>query len=185
MSDKQKKKGGFGVIKLLLLMMLIGVAAVIGYGFTLDDVVKIERSVIVDADPRDVHTFVGDLRAWDDWGPWRDDDPDMTYTYSDSTTDVGSKMSWTMKQGSGALWFTKTDRDTGVKYKFQWEDWTPTDGGVRYEEQPDGKTKVTWYMHADMSDSYFGRYFMHVGKGNMTEMFDKGLAKLKTKVEAN
>src|SRR5690606_38039947 len=91
MADKPKK-GGISIIKLLLLAMMLGVAGVVAYGFMLDDVIKVERSIVMDAKPRDVHKFIGDLRAWDDWGTWRDEDPTITYTYTDSTTDVGSKM---------------------------------------------------------------------------------------------
>jgi len=184
--DKKKKKGGGGsVLKLLLLLIVVVVVAFVGYGFTLESKPHFERSVVIKADPDDVHEWVGDLKKWDEWGPWRDEDPNMKYTYSETTTEVGSKMSWTMEQGSGALWITKTDPKTGVSYKFQWEDWEPTDGSVTYTEQEDGTTKVTWSFDADMGMNLFGRYAMHFGREGMEEMFQKGLNKLKIKLESN
>jgi len=181
---KGKKKGGAGsILKLLLLLFVVVVVAVVGYGFTLESKPHFERSVSIKADPDDVHEWVVDLKKWDEWGPWRDDDPTIKYTYSETTNEVGSKMSWTMKDGKGALWITRIEPNKGVWYKFQWEDYEPTDGYVTYAEQEDGTTKVIWAFDADLGNNLIMRYAMHFGRDTMETMFQKGLDKLKTKVE--
>ncbi|MCB9895322.1 MAG: SRPBCC family protein [Planctomycetes bacterium] len=184
--DKKKKKsGGIGsVIKLLLVLIVVAVVAFVGYGFTLPSAYHFERSVVIEGDADDVHEWVGDLKKWDEWGPWRDEDPSMKYTYGESTTQQGDKMSWTGKDGSGSLTFTKVDPEKGIEYSFQWEDWTPNPGAVTYEEMDGGKVKVTWSMNADTGSNIFTKYMMSFGGDMMNEMFDKGLNKLKTKVEA-
>lgn len=183
--DKKKKKsGGIGsIIKLLLVLIVVAVVAFVGYGFTLESKPHFERSVVIKADADDVHEWVGDLKKWDEWGPWRDEDPSIKYTYTDKTDEVDSKMSWTMKDGKGALWITRTDPKNGVWYKFQWEEYEPTDGYVKYEEQEDGNVKVTWAFDSDVGMNLPMRYAMHFGRDAMEDMFQKGLDKLKKKVE--
>lgn len=185
MADKKKKSGGFlRILGMLVVVFVVLVVAVIGYGFTLEKDYHFERSVVIDADTDDIHEYIGDLKKWDEWGPWRDEDPTIEYTYTESTTEPGDHMTWTQEAGAGSLEFTKVDSDTGVEYMFQWEEWDPQPGAVNYEETDDGKVKVTWSM--DSKDTNFvGRYFMTHMSGNMTDMFDKGLSKLKKKVEAN
>jgi hypothetical protein len=183
-ADKKKeKKSGLGsILSLVLLLIVAAVIAVAIYGFSLDTDYHFERSVVVDADTDEVHAWVGDLRQWDKWGPWREQDPTMKYTYGESTTEVGDKMSWTGDDGSGSLTFTGVDPEKGIEYSFQWEDYDPQPGAIRYEETDDGKVKVTWSM--DSKDTPFlMRFIMTHGGDQMNEMFDKGLAKLKQKAE--
>jgi hypothetical protein len=186
-AQEKKKSSLVGRLLKVLLVLVVLVALAVGgiyvYGTTLESKPHIERSIVIEADVDDIHSQVGDLRKWDDWGPWREQDPDMTYTYTDSTTEKGSKMSWDMKDGSGSVKFTKVDPEKGVEYIFTWENWTPTTGGVKYEPQGDGKVKVTWYFDADYSGDVLSRLFIKAGKGDMEKMFDKGLANLKNKVE--
>jgi hypothetical protein len=182
----RKKGGGMPlVVKLMIFgvgVVLMLLAGVLAWGLTLPVDYRFERSIVIDGDSDDVHAWVGDLRKWDEWGPWRDEDPDMKYTYGESTTKAGDKMSWTGKDGSGSLTFTSVDAERGVEYSFQWEDYDPTPGAVTYEEVDDGKVRVTWSMESK-DTPFLTRYFMTFGEGTMNEMFDKGLAKLKTKVE--
>lgn len=185
--DKKKKSTGGSLFKLLIgVVLIVGLAAgaIYVYGTTLEKHQQFERSVVIEGDVDDIHAMVGDLKKWDEWGPWRAADPDIKYTYSDTTTEAGSKMNWTMEEGSGSLEFTKVDEDKGVEYKFQWEEWTPSDGAVTYEQLEDGKVKVTWSFDADMTDSVMGRLALSYGRADMEKMFDDGLKNLKQKVEA-
>lgn len=183
---EQKKKGGGGgsILKLFVLLVLFAVGGVLVWGFTLPKDYKFERSIVIDADIDDVHEWVVDLKKWDEWGPWRAEYPDMTYTYTETTTEVGDKMTFVTKDGTGSLQWTAINPDTGCEYKFQWDDWDPSSGAMRYEETSDGKVKVSWSMESK-DVNFIGRYMMTIMGDGMNEMFDKGLAKLKTKVETN
>lgn len=184
---EQKKKGGGGgsILKVLVLGVLLLVGGVLAWGMTLDTNYHWESSVIVDADKDEVHALAGDLKKWDEWGPWRAQyKDDITYQYSESTTAVGDTMSFTTPDGKGQLKWTEIDEDNGVKYWFQWENYHPMTGGVKYEETDDGKVKVTWY--ADSTETPFiERFIMTLANDTMQEMYDKGTAGLKTKVEAD
>jgi hypothetical protein len=182
--DKKKKKGG-SVLKLLLLLIVVVAVAFVGYGMTLDTKYHFERSVVIKADKDDIHEWVGDIRKWDEWGPWREEDPAMKITYGEKTEGVGASESWEgEKIGKGKLEFTAADPETGIKYKLQISDFPWTSGEVRYEDAPEGATKVTWTFDSEPEVGFFSRYFYTFGGDSMNEMFEKGLSNLKTKVEA-
>ena len=186
MADKKKKGGGGGsILKVLVLGVLLLVGGVLAWGWTLDDKYHWEESVIIDADKDEIHALAGDLKKWDEWGPWREQyKDDITYTYSETTTNVGDTSSFDTPDGKGQLRWTEIDEDKGVKYWFQWEDFHPMTGGIKYDEVEDGKINVTWY--ADSSGTpFFQRYFLTIFGDNMQEMHDKGMAGLKAKAEAD
>lgn len=185
-NKKKQKSGGIGVLKLLVLLFVVVVIAAVGYGLTLEENPHFERSVVIDADKDDIHAMVGDLKQWDKWGPWRDEDPTIKYAYTEKTDEVGSKQTWTAdKIGGGSLWFTKVDPETGVKYKFQYEEFEPSDGSVTYTETEDGKVKVTWAFDAELGWNLPMRFIMDSSRGDMETMFQNGLNKLKKQVENN
>lgn len=184
---EQKKKGGGGgsILKVLVLGVLLVVGGVLAWGMTLDKDYEFKRSVVIDADTDDVHEWVGDLKKWDEWGPWREQyNGDITYEYSETTTNVGDKMTFVTPDGTGMVKWTSVDPDKGVEYQFQWDDYDPMPGAVKYEETEDGKVKVTWSTESK-DTPFIGRYMMTLMGDSMNEMFEKGLAGLKTKVEAN
>jgi hypothetical protein len=133
-----------------------------------------------------VHEWTGDLKKWDEWGPWREQYPDIKYTYTENTTEVGGKSTFVTSDGTGSMTIDKTDPEKGIWFTFTWEDYPPSKGFVTYTKNDDGTTKVTWGMDsADAGMNLMYRYAGHFMRGSMEEMFDKGLGKLKTKVEAN
>lgn len=189
MSKKKKKQGGMGkVLKILVLLFLVIVVApvvgVVAYGFSLPSEYRFERSTVIDADPDEVHEYVGDLSKWEEWGPWKEQDPTIEITASDPSSGVGAKQSWTGESGKGSLVITSTDPDKGVEYDMEFNDHQfDSKGAVRYEETKDGKTKVTWVMYGDNGNNVIARIMTGFMDEDMNKMFDSGLAKLKKKVE--
>jgi hypothetical protein len=171
------------LLKIGAIVLVVLVVGIVVVGFMLDDKPHISSSIVIDATPEEIHEWVGDLRKWDDWGPWREDDPDMTYTYTETTTEVGDRMEWVMNQGTGNVSLTATDPQTGVEYMFQWGDTDPAPGYISYAAIDGGKTEVTWGTNFDVGMNILGRYMMAAFRGVMVNMYDKGLSSLKDKVE--
>lgn len=182
MADKKPKKGG--ALRLILIVLLLLVVGVVGYGFTLSATPTFTSNTVIKADADDIHEKVGDLKEWQNWGPWKDMDPGMTWSFTDKTNEVGSKMTFTGKDGTGWVELTKVD-ENGIGYKFQFESFTPMTGSITYAKVPEG-TSVTWNTTSeDMGMKLHERYFAKFGGANIQEMFDKGLAKLKSQMEAS
>lgn len=183
MADNKKRGSALGTLLKLGVgfVVLVGIV-VLGGAAMMPSEFSYAKSTTIKADKDDVHAYVGDLRQWNDWGPWKDEDPDMKSTYSEKTNVPGGWHSWTgPKSGEGKMEFTKVSEDEGVEYKMWFEGDESGVGGVRYEDVNDG-TKVTWWWKGDASWPV-ERWIHKLMGGMIDDMFDKGLTKLKSKTE--
>jgi hypothetical protein len=169
------------VLLFTVLAVLVFVIVVVAVGFMLERDPVFQSSRVIKASPEAIHEWVGDLRKWDEWGPWRDDDPNITYEYSDTTTQIGDTMHWKMKQGTGNVKITSTDPQAGVHYMFQWGKQTPLPGKITYRPVDDG-TEVTWWFQVKSGNNIFARCMLAAFRGRMVGMFDKGLKGLQDKL---
>lgn len=186
MAEKKKKSLLRTLLKVVLVLAVLFIVVVVlalGYALTMDSQRLFERSVVVKADESTVYHYVGDLKQWAAWGPWTEEDPDMTWTYSESTTGAGAWMEWKSKQGDGRLEILNADEDTGIDYLFRWEEQDPQKGAVRYTRAEEG-LNVTWSLDVDMGGNLAGRLMLPVMAGPMEDMFDKGLMNMKKLAEA-
>ena len=173
----------------ILIGLGVVVVLVVVAGLVMPTTYAIEKEVTVDATPAQVHALVGDLKKWDEWAPWKEEDPTIETTYGPKTTGIGASQTWTSKEGDGELTITKWDETTGIAYDMAFlmeEKRAPAKCAMVYTTEG-GKTKVKWTMEGDIADfmppvlSGLMTPFM---KGSIEGMFDKGLKNLKTKVEA-
>ena len=174
-----------------LFLILIVIAAVLGIvGAVSPTDYALETSIVIDAPPEAVHAYVGDLRQWEEWAPWVEEDPSIVTTYGDRTTGVGASQSWTSDNGDGKLSLTKCDAQTGIAYDMTFindETEAPATSAMTYEVV-DGGTKVTWSMEGDWEGAMppvLDGLMNYLSGMMIGGMFDQGLANLKAKVEAN
>jgi hypothetical protein len=104
------------MLKKLLYALLILLALLLLIGAFLPTRYAASQSVEIRSDRARVHEFVGELRRWDEWGPWKDEDPSLVVTHSSLTTGVGAHQSWTGDSGSGELTFTQCSPEQGIAY---------------------------------------------------------------------
>jgi hypothetical protein len=172
-------------MKKFLIVLLVLIVALGVIGMVLPKNYQLKRSVTISAAPPAVHTFVGDLKKWPDWAPWQDEDPTIKVTYGPKTSGVGASQTWTGKSGDGRLTFTKCD-DQGVAWDMVFVEngrEMPAKGWMTYQPVT-GATVVEWGMEGKIDTPVIGGYltlFMPMMVGGM---FDKGLSRLKSKVEA-
>ena len=185
MADAKKKSGGMGrALKLLAIGALLLVAGVTGIGLAMPGEYHFRRSVVIDADRERVHQLVGDLKQWDQWTPFKEQDPSMKVTIGDKSTGAGASQSWTGDTGSGSLKFTRCDPESGVAYELSFEGSDTSTGGYDYKELPDDKTEVTWHWDYEVGYNPVERIVMGYFEKDIEAMFDKGLSNLKAKAEA-
>ena len=163
---------------IVVLVLLIVAAAV---GFFLPGAYTVEESMVINAKPSHVHEFVGDLKRWDEWTPWKEMDPSVNVIFGKETKGVGASQTWTGKDGTGFLQFTASDEDKGIEYDMKFDE-TPAKGAIRYERVGDA-TKVTWTMSGEMDMPVIGGYFALLMPKMVGGAFEKGLTKLKTQAE--
>lgn len=174
------------IIKTLLSALVALIVVIIVIGLFLPTSYTVERSIVIDAPPEQIHKYVSDLDNWGSWEPWSEGDPSMVVTRGGKTKGIGASQSWVGKDSnsSGALTFTKDSPTEGIEYDIFFDDGTyMCKSAMKYSPLEDGETKVTWTMTGDMAMPVVGGYFVLMMDSTVGEMFDKGLANLKNTVE--
>jgi polyketide cyclase/dehydrase/lipid transport protein len=165
----------------VVLIILIVTVAVIG--LFLPAQYSVERSIVVHASPDKVHEYVGDLKKWDDWAPWKEEDPSILVTLGEKTSGVGASQSWVGDSGTGALTVTESSPESGIRYDLLFDGGTyECRGTIKYYKMADGDTRVTWAMTGDMGKSLASGYFALLMDTMVGNMFEKGLKNLKNAV---
>jgi uncharacterized membrane protein len=172
------------ILKTAAVILVVFIIAVAAIGIFLPTKYDVERSVVIDATPEKIHGYVGDLRKWDEWAPWKEEDPSIVITLGEKTSGMGASQSWVGNSGTGALTITESSPEKGIEYDLLF------DGGryeckssMKYSRLPDGDTKVTWAMSGDMGRSLTGGYFALLMSSMVGSMFERGLSNLKSTVE--
>jgi hypothetical protein len=171
-------------IKTAATVLIILVVTVAVIGLFLPARYSVERSVVIDAEPGEIHGYVGNLRRWDEWAPWKEEDPSIVATLGEKTSGQGASQSWVGESGTGALTITASSPDTGIEYDLLFDGGTyECKSSMKYDRMPDGDTKVTWAMSGDMGKSLTSGYFALLMDTMVGNMFEKGLSNLKNVVE--
>ncbi len=167
--------------KLLLLLVVLVVGAIIYASFQPADY-NVSRSKIIKAPISSVFNTVNEMKTWEKWGPWHDEDSTIVVTYGDKTAGVGAYNSWTSKDGPGNMKTVKVIANKRIEQKMQFEDYEPSDVIWHFEEVEDG-TKLTWQMKETQApfmfkalaafmggwDKFFGG-MMENGLGNLDKV---------------
>lgn len=167
------------VLKFLLFLILIVVIGGAIYFGAKDGNYDISQSKTIKAPTSLLFDTVNEYKTWETWGPWKEEDPTMTFSYPEKTSGVGGSYSW---EGDFSGSMTTTDM---VQNKSIEQDLTlVTPGGERYPEvywtfEPteDGSTTVNWGMrgkHTFMDKVYYAISGMDFN-ADMEEMHQKGL----------
>jgi len=151
----------------------------------LPDSFRVERTIRIQAPPKDITALIQDFRAWRSWSPYEKLDPGMNRTYSGALRGKGAIYEWTSKgkAGAGRMEITHTSAaNVTIKLDFI----KPFEGHqtAEFTIEPQGdSTKVTWAMHGPQAMfcklmSVFFNMDKMIGKD-----FESGLADMKAVAE--
>lgn len=172
------------IIKTAAAVLVILIVTIAVIGLFLPARYTVERSIVIDAAPGEIHEYVGNLKRWDEWAPWKEEDPSIVVTLGEKTSGQGASQSWVGDSGTGALTITASSPDSGIEYDLLFDGGTyECKSSIEYDRLPDGHTKVTWEMSGDMGESLASGYFALLMGTTVGSMFDKGLSNLKSRVE--
>jgi hypothetical protein len=149
---------------------------------------RIERKATIAAPDSVVFAQVNDFHRWDAWSPWAKLDPVMKQTYEGSPAGVGAVYSWAGNKdvGEGRMTITESTPNSLIRIKLEFLKPFATSNTTEFTFTPAGdQTSVTWAMTGQNNfiAKAFGLFM------NMDKMiggdFEKGLAQMKTAVEAS
>lgn len=166
-------------IKTLLIVLVIVVIGGIVYVIMQPDDYKVSRSRVIDVPVEIAFNTVNDLKTYEDWGPWHEEDSTIVVSYGKKTTGLGARNSWTSADGNGEMWITEVKANELIHQKMRFEDYEPGDIIWNFESMQDS-TKVTWTMKSKKAPFFFKMAAVYSGgwENMFAPMQEKGLKNL-------
>lgn len=171
-------------LKKFLFFLLIICVLASAIAFFLPDSYKVERSTVIRAPEEKVFQTVNDLRNWDNWSPWKEMDPTIKITLSESTAGIGAQQTWTSEtSGTGSLKITHSEPNKLVNYDLNIEEWGSVSKGTFVLENVSEGVKLIWMDEGDLGMNPINRYIGLMMDSWMGKDFEKGLANIKKQCE--
>jgi Polyketide cyclase / dehydrase and lipid transport len=82
------------MLKTILIILALAIAAALTYAATQPDTFRIERSIVIKASADKIFPLINDLHHWEPWSPWEKMDPSVKRIYSGSNRGVGAVYEW-------------------------------------------------------------------------------------------
>lgn len=179
-----KKKSS--ILKKVLIVLLVAIAAIVGIIAAQPNEFRIVRSATMAAPQSEVFAQVNDFHHWNDWSPWAKLDPAAKNTFEGPESGKGAVFSWdgNDKVGSGRMTILESRPSELVQIKLEFFRPMEDESTTKFTFKPEGeKTQVTWDMsgrHTFMSKAFCMLMNMDKIVGGQ---FEEGLSNMKAIVE--
>ncbi len=162
-------------VKYLVLVLLVVVILGAGYVAVQPSEFDVKRSRVIKAPPAVAFNMINDYKTWEKWGPWKEEDSTMTFSYADKTMGEGASYSWEGKDGKGSMETVFVQKNDSLSQKITFEGMDPSDVYWSFKPTDEG-TEVTWGMKGNMNFMFklFATFSGGVDK-MMGPMYEKGL----------
>ncbi len=173
------------MLKLILILVVLSIAALLVYASTKPNTFHVERAININASPEKIFPLINDFHQWALWSPY-DKDPAMKKTYGGSANGKGATYAWEGNSdvGQGDIIITDTSAPNKVVLDLHMIKPFEARNVVVFTIESAGEsTRVTWGMDGtnNLISKVMGLFF------NMDNMigsdFEVGLAKMKTVAE--
>lgn len=143
---------------LKFLLAIIGIILLIGLilVFTGAKDYRISRTIEVNASDSITFDYVSKFSNWQQWSPWKEQDPAAQYSIDGEDGTVGALYKWYGGNpditGSGSMKVTTMEANSKMEYDLHFTE--PREmksrGGFTIEPLEVAKTKLTWYDEGDI-----------------------------------
>lgn len=142
-----------------------------------------EAQATMQAEPSEIHAYVGDFNRWGAWATTSMKAEDPTAEVTVTGSGVGATMTWQGdKMGRGRIVITESDPLKGIRYEAAIEgEEVNGHGSITYEKTDEG-TLVTWKDQGELPP-FIGGYFSGMVNQALSEHFGRSLELLKQIVE--
>ncbi len=174
------------MVPILLALAIVAILLVTIVAGRPDEFV-VSRSTRIFAPPERIFPQVNELRNWEAWNPWGRLDPNCRIIYDGPPAGVGASYSWSgnNKVGEGRNTITQSQPNRFVSFRLEFFRPIAGTNAAQFTFEPDdGQAVVTWTMSGKYN--WFSKAFgLLVNCDKMIgDQFEKGLAQMKTLVEA-
>ena len=167
------------IFKRILLLLVVVIIVGLAYVFFQPSSYDISRTRVIKAPIANVFNTVNEMKTWENWGPWHDEDSTIVVTYGDVTSGVGASNSWISDDGPGNMKTVNVVQNELIEQKMQFGEFDPSDVIWKFKEV-EGGTEVTWQMKEDNAPFVFKMASAMSGgwDGMLGTMEDQGLNNL-------
>jgi hypothetical protein len=173
------------MFKIIAIVVVVVVAAVLGFAMTKPDSFDVQRTTSIKATPEKIFPLINDFHSWGSWSPWEKLDPAMKRTHSGAESGKGAVYEWDGNKNVGKGRMEITDASTS-KVTIKLDFLKPIEGHniAEFTLEPQGdSTNVTWSMRGPAPFiSKVIQVFMSMDS-MIGKEFDTGLANLKSIAE--
>jgi uncharacterized protein YndB with AHSA1/START domain len=175
------------MIKKILLVLVLAIAAFLGYVALQPPEFRVERSAVMAAPPEAVFTQVNDFHNWQKWSPWAKLDPNATATFEGPESGEGAIFRWAGNKnvGKGSMKILESKPNESVRLSLDFEEPMQDTAITQFVLKPQGEgTLVTWTMTGE--SNFVERAIctvMNMEK-HVGDSYAEGLANIKKIVEA-
>jgi hypothetical protein len=137
------------MFKTILIVIVVLIAAVLGFAATKPDTFSVQRSTSIKAPPEKIFAVVNDFHRWTDWSPWEKLDPAMKRTQSGAASGKGAIYEWDGNSKAGAGRMEIIESTPASKVGIQLDFIKPFEGHniAEFALTPEGDaTRVNWTM---------------------------------------
>jgi hypothetical protein len=178
------------ILVAIVIALAVAIIAMLLYAATAPDIFLVSRSAVMAAPPEKIFPMINDLHAQSAWSPF-EKDPDMKRSHSGAPAGPGAVYEWDGNRNVGAGCIAITDSLPPSRVSLKLDISRPFEAHNKVDfllEQNGGgakvSTKVTWAMQGRQPFmAKLVSLFINCDKMVGGE-FERGLAKLKTLVEA-
>jgi hypothetical protein len=167
-----------------LLVFLACLAAVAGLvAFVLPSRWEVERDIVINNSPGEVHAVVSDMYTWELWSPWGL--PVDGRVKMDAQNGEERKLSWSGPEvGRGELRVTANERAEHLVFVVDLGGGRDRIGGrFDYQAEYGGATRVTFTLSGDVHSNPFARYLALSRGYTQGPRMAETLTRLKRRVE--
>jgi len=163
-------------------IIVLLVAALLGYASTKPDAFRVQRSASMKAPPEKIFPLINDFHHWGSWSPWEKLDLEMKKTHSGAASGKGAVYEWegNKKVGQGRMEITDESPPSKVSIKLDFIKPFQANNKAEFAlDRQSDSTNVTWSM--DGSQPFMFKVmgvFMNLDK-MIGKDFEAGLASMK------
>ncbi|MBL4746770.1 MAG: SRPBCC family protein [Flavobacteriaceae bacterium] len=138
------------ILKYLLFVVLISVVGGAVYLASLDGKYDVRRTCVINAPLSLTFNTVNEFKTWGEWGPWKEMDSTIVYSFPELTSGENGSYTWTgTSPKKGAMHNFSVTKNKEILQKIQMDDYEESTIYWNFEAV-DGGTKVTWGMKGEM-----------------------------------
>ncbi len=183
---KKQAKGEMGMLKKILIGLGIVFAALIVIVAMQPSDFQVTRSATMAATPGTVFAQVNDFHYWKAWSPWANLDPAAKEVYEGPAAGEGAIFRWAGNKevGEGSMTIVESRPSELIRIQLDFLKPFEATNSTEFTFTPEGdQTLVTWTMSGKKNFVAKAMGLVMNCKKMCGDMFEKGLANLKSAVE--